>query len=77
MKEKIVVIRKWKEPAVRTYMSPEAVGIEMDVEDYLTNLVEQLTNIPLTFTKSSLLIKMKEANANIVNEMKQTTKHVT
>ena len=77
MKEKIVVIRKWKEPTVRTYLNADAVGIEMDMDDYLVNLVEQVTNIPVIFTKTSLLAKLQEAHEKIVIEMKQTTKYVT
>jgi hypothetical protein len=58
-------------------MDGEGVGIEMDVDSYLTSLVDQLSNIPITFTKGALLLKLKEAHEIVVIEMKQTTKYVT
>jgi hypothetical protein len=74
MKEKIIVIRKWKEPSVRTFMDAESVGIEMSVDDYLINMVDQITNLPFTFSKAALLVKMQEAHKNIVTDMKNTTR---
>lgn len=74
MKEKIIVIRKWKEPSVRAFMDANEVGIEMSMDDYLINLVEQITNLPFTFSKTTLLAKMHEAHKNIVTDMKSATR---
>lgn len=77
MKEKIIVIRKWTEPEVRTYMDAGGVGIEMEIDKYLSALVTQITYLPMTFTKATLLAKLQEAHTNVAAEMRQTTKHVT
>lgn len=74
MKEKIIVIRKWKEPSVKAFMDADEVGIEMSMDDYLVSLVEQITNLPFTFSKAALLAKMQEAHKNIVTDMKSTTR---
>lgn len=76
MKDKIIVVRRWKEPEVRAFMSVDEVGAEMELTAYLENLVSQINNLPLILTKASLLAKLQEANELIVNEMKQTTKYV-
>lgn len=76
MKDKLIVVRKWKEPEVRAFMSRAEVGADMDVDLYLESLVFQVNNLPLILTKAALLDKLKEASALVLNEMKQTTKYV-
>jgi len=73
--EKLVVIRKWKEPEVRVYVTDQEIGIEMDSLSYLTNLVEQVSNVTFTMTKAQLLNKLTESHNNIVASMKQATIH--
>lgn len=73
MTEKLVVIRKWKEPEVRVYVNSDEIGIEIESMAYLTNLVDQISNVTFTMTKAQLLTKLMEAHNNIVASMKQTT----
>ncbi len=75
MKEKLVVIRKWKEPEVRVYVTDKEIGIDMDSDVYLANLVEQVSNVTFTMTKAQLLSKLTEAHNNIVISMKRATIH--
>ena len=74
MKEKVVVIRKWKDPSIKAFITTEDVGAEMSIEDYLVSLVEQITYLPITFTKTTLLSKLVEASGNVTTEMKKTTR---
>lgn len=48
----------------------------MDIDSYLESLVDQVTSLSITFTKSALLAKLKDAHANVVNEIKHSTRYV-
>jgi hypothetical protein len=74
--EKLIVSRQWKSPSITVKMSAAEIGSEMNMDEYLESLVTQVTNLPFTFTKATLLVKMKEGHTNIVNEMKHSTKYV-
>ena len=71
--EKIIVSRQWANPEITVKMSVAEVAIEMDVDKYLESLVSQITNLSITFTKATLLAKLKEGHSNIVKEMKKST----
>ena len=74
--EKVIISRQWKNPEIKVWMSSTDVGGEMGMDEYLESLVEQVSNLSFTFTKTTLLAKLKEGHANIVNEIKHTTKYV-
>jgi hypothetical protein len=71
--EKLIVSRKWTNPAITVKMSTEEIAIEMEADAYLEAIVNQITNLSITFTKSTLLAKLKDAHANVVVEMKKST----
>ncbi len=74
--EKIIICKKWQEPEIQVYVTNQEIGTRMHIDDYLESLVEQITNLSFTFTKATLLAKLRAGHANIANEMKQTTKYV-
>lgn len=74
--EKLIICRKWKEPEIQVYVTNQEIGSRMDIDEYLESLVTQVTNLSFTFTKATLLAKLKEGHANIANEMKTTTKYI-
>jgi hypothetical protein len=74
--EKLIVSRKWTNPAITVKMSTEEIAIEMEADAYLEAIVNQITNLSITFTKATLLAKLKDAHANVVVEMKKSTVQV-
>lgn len=66
----------WKDPTIRAFITLDGVGAEISVSEYLDSIVEQITYLPVTFTKASLLAKLNEASGNVITEMKKTTRHL-
>lgn len=71
--EKVIVSRQWANPEITIEMSTDGISIKMDMDEYLESLVSQVTNLSITFTKATLLAKLKEGHSNIVKEMKKST----
>lgn len=76
MNEKIVISRKWEQPEIRAYVTAQEVGAEMSVDEFLDSLMSQISNIPLTFTKETMLSKLKAASKEVFIEMRDKTKLV-
>jgi hypothetical protein len=76
MVDKVIILRKWKEPHITAFMNQDEIGAKMDIDEYLESLVSQITNIPLVFTKASLLEKLKQSHVSVATEMRQMTKHI-
>ena len=76
MKERVITLRKWNDPQITTFVTREEIGSKMEIDEYLESLVAQLTNIPLVFTKATLLEKLTTAHKAVANEMKVATKFI-
>lgn len=74
--ERVIICRKWNEADIKAYVTNKEIGSEMAVDEYLEALVQQVTNLSFTFTKATLLAKLKEGHNNIATEMKQVTKYI-
>lgn len=76
MKERVITLRKWNDPQITAFVTREEIGSKMEIDEYLESLVAQLTNIPLVFTKATLLEKLTTAHKAVANEMKVATKFI-
>jgi hypothetical protein len=76
IKEAIVISRQWNNPKIHAYMTKKGVGSEMELDDFLTTLLEIVGSPTLTMTRKQLAAKVFAAKEQIVNEMKKATVHV-
>ena len=76
MNERVIISRKWANPHIVAFVDVAEIGAKMDIEEYLESLVLELTNIPLVFTKTALLEKLREAHKAVSAEMRNTTKYI-
>lgn len=76
MKTKLIVSRKWHQPTIETFLSAEEVGSSIDLNDFLTALVEHIGNPTLLVTKTALAKKVQEASDAVLDEMRRTTVHI-
>lgn len=75
MKTKIIVSRKWDKPEIEVFAT-SAIGAKMDVNDFLSALVEEMGNPTMLLTKAQMKAKMIAASEVVIREMKSTTVHV-
>jgi hypothetical protein len=75
-KERVIISRRWKNPEITVYVDASELGARMDIEQYLTSLSEQVSNISLIITKEQLLRKLKDAHLLVVEEMKSSTQYI-
>lgn len=75
-KEKVVLSRKWKNPAITVFVNSEEIGSSIEVDSYLETLVEQMSGISFTLTKEQLLRKLRDAHVLVVEELKASTQHI-
>lgn len=76
MKQKLITSRKWHNPDIRTYMTGEEVGSEIDLADFITAVVEEIGNPTMLVTKAALKNKLEIAAQAVIHEMKAATAHV-
>lgn len=76
MRTKLVTSRKWKNPEIEAFVSPEEVGARIDVEAFLDALVEEVGNPTTLLTKAGLRARLAAAKDTIVKELKDATKYV-
>lgn len=76
MKEAIVVSRQWNKPTIRAFMTQKDVGAEMELNDFLTAILELVGSPTFTMTKNQLATKVFAAKEQIITELKNSTVHV-
>ena len=76
MKTKLITSRKWHNPAIRTFVTGEEVGSEIELNDFLEAIVAEIGNPTLLVTKAALKGRLEVASTAILDEMRKATIHV-
>lgn len=76
MRTNIVVSRQWNNPKIEAFVSSDAIGSRMEVNEFLDSLVEHLGNPTFVVTKQSLKTRLEAAAIEVLAEMRSATKHV-
>lgn len=68
MKTRVVVSRKWQQPAIEAFVSDEEIGANMDLNDFIQALVQELDP-----ANTDLAEQLKFASIAVLDEMKKAT----
>ena len=75
-KAKVVVSRKWTDVQIRAFVTDDAVGAEMMLDDFVKALAAEVGNPALLMTRAQLLEKLQKASVVAQWELKDATKFV-
>ena len=73
MKEKtiITVSRLWNNPEIKTTISDSGIGLEMNINDFTTAMLEEIGSVTTVLTKAQFKKKFEQAVVNVISGVKQ------
>jgi hypothetical protein len=73
---KVVVSRQWNHPQITAFLDAKEVGAEIDLNDFLTAMLEIIGKPTYIMTREQLKTKVFAAKQTILEELKKATVHV-
>lgn len=72
----VIVSRKWNNPRIMAVVNKDGISLGMELEKFVDSLAEELGSPLRLFTKEQLKHKLHQAAKLVVDEMKETSRHV-